>query len=440
MPENADNDAASQELAAAIAAIRERVRSDYPEGRAAAGVSLPALDPLLRARDAAQSKVAAIGSVNPRRPGFLNGAIQIAKRAVARLLNWHVREQVEFNRASLAAIQATLEALQENNRALAQLAAVRGPWGEWRAQWEQRLEATEIRLLKAIADLKAAFDLRVGQSEDVPRQLSRIGEEIQRRMWADLAALRADFETARADYERLIHTELRLVRQRDALPPEAPPAAPSSLPSLDYAAFAERFRGSEEYVRERQRFYAPYFAGRADVLDLGCGRGEFLDLMREAGVSARGIELSPELAALCRTKGIEADCGDLLERLPAVAHASLGGIFCAHVVEHLPPEHLPGLIRTAAAKLRPNGILAIETPNPECLAVFATHFYLDPTHVRPVPPGLLGFYMQESGLGRIELHRFSPAVDAAPSLASLPADFREAFFGALDYAILGWKL
>ncbi|HXN49866.1 MAG TPA: class I SAM-dependent methyltransferase, partial [Bryobacteraceae bacterium] len=423
---------------AMIAEIRERVRANYPEGRAVSGVALPDLVPLLNARDAAEAKVAAIGAVNPRRPGLLNGAIQLAKRTIARLLDWHVREQVDFNRAALAAIQAALEALNENNRALAQLADVRGPWAEWRNRWEQRLASTEHQLLRTMAEVKTGFDARIDQTSD----------ELQQRMWGELAALRGDFGAARAEYERLIQTELRLIRQRESRRESMPaPAAgvgssggAAALPCLDYASLAERFRGSEEYVREKQRFYLPFFAGRGDVLDLGCGRGEFLELMREAGVSARGVELSPELAAVCRSKGLEVDCGDLLERLPALADGSLGGAFSAHMVEHLPPERLPGLIRAAAAKLRPDGVLAIETPNPECLAIFATHFYLDPTHVRPVPAGLLRFYMEESGLGRIEVHRLSPALDDAPSLASLPADFREAFFGGLDYAIVGWKL
>ena len=86
------------------------------------------------------------------------------------------------------------------------------------------------------------------------------------------------------------------------------------------------------------------------------------------------------------------------------------------------------------------GVLVIETPNPECLAIFATHFYLDPTHTRPVPHPLLAFYMEENGLGRIEVHKLSPAVESMPALASLPEDFRNAFFGGLDYGILGTKL
>ncbi|PYT26076.1 MAG: hypothetical protein DMG58_23155 [Acidobacteria bacterium] len=98
------------------------------------------------------------------------------------------------------------------------------------------------------------------------------------------------------------------------------------------------------------------------------------------------------------------------------------------------------MIRLAAQKLGRGGLIAIETPNPECLAIFATHFYLDPTHVRPIPYALLSFYMEENGIGHIEMHPRSPAIESMPALASLPDDFRNAFFGGLDYAIIGRKL
>ena len=119
---------------------------------------------------------------------------------------------------------------------------------------------------------------------------------------------------------------------------------------------------------------------------------------------------------------------------------TLGGIFCAQVVEHLPPARVPELIALAARKLYSGGLLAIETPNPECLAIFATHFYIDPTHTRPVPSLLLRFYMEESGLGGIEVHYRAPAVEAFTELAALDTSVRERFFGGLDYAILGRKL
>ena len=126
--------------------------------------------------------------------------------------------------------------------------------------------------------------------------------------------------------------------------------------------------------------------------------------------------------------------------LAALPAGSLDGIFCAQVVEHLPPERVPELVRLAAAALAPGGVLAIETPNPECLAIFAVHFFLDPTHVRPVPHPLLAFYFEEAGLGSIEVHKLFPAIDSTPELAALPPEFRERFFGGQDYAIVGRRL
>jgi 2-polyprenyl-3-methyl-5-hydroxy-6-metoxy-1,4-benzoquinol methylase len=440
-----DSGLETEDLPALIREIRERVRARYPD--AAEEITLADVMPILRARDAAQAKLAGIGTVNPRPPGLLNSAVQAVKRTVARALDWHIRDQREFNQAAVSAIEAIVEALNENNRALKELAERNAQMGErvqearretadaranfieWRVAWEQRLAATENELLRTIAELKGAFDFRV----------TRISEGIQRRLWADL-------ERVRGEYEALIHTELRLVRQRAALSSVAvpPPAVgtPAALPApdIDYGRFAERFRGTEEYVRERQRFYVPFFEQCREVLDLGCGRGEFLEVMAEACVPARGIELNEELVALCLSKGLSVERADLLTHLPSLPEESLGGIFSAHVVEHLPPERLPEVIRAAASRLRRGGILAIETPNPECLAIFATHFYLDPTHVRPIPPGLLTFYCEEAGFGRIEIHRLSPAVDAAPSLASLAEDFRNAFFGGLDYALTARKL
>ena len=110
-------------------------------------------------------------------------------------------------------------------------------------------------------------------------------------------------------------------------------------------------------------------------------------------------------------------------------------------MEHLPPDRLAEMVRLCATRLATGGILAIETPNPECLAIFATHFYLDPTHTRPVPSQLLAFYMEESGLGRIEIHPKAQAVESiAGSGRDCHAGFREKFFGGLDYAHFGYRL
>ncbi|HXG35023.1 MAG TPA: class I SAM-dependent methyltransferase [Bryobacteraceae bacterium] len=470
----------AEEIAAMVREIRERVRARYPHS-AAGGIALPDLTPLLHARDAAEGKVAAIGTVNPRPPGLLNDLIQAVKRLLARLLDWHVREQVEFNRAVVRSLDAVLEALNENNRALAALAAagaaageqaaaareqaaaaqeqaasaaqrtadLSANWSLWRQEWEHKLATNELQFLRSVAELQAAFQHRTAlmeanvretvktQHADFRNALDRAVLEIQQRVWAD-------FEKVRTEFERLIHTELRLLRQRSGLPAAAPPPAPAAagteaVPQLDWMRFAETFRGSPEDIRNRLRFYLPFLEGCRKVVDLGCGRGEFLELMQEAGIEALGVDHSAAFVELCRRKGLRAEEADLLEWLRAGTD-SFDAIFCAHVVEHLPPAYVPELVRLAADALVPGGLLLIETPNPHCLAIFATHFYLDPTHVRPVPAPLLRFYMEEAGFSAIQVHWLGPASESFSALGSLPQDFRETFFGGLDYAIIGRKL
>ncbi len=474
---NSGGNLTAEELTSIIRDIRERVRSRHPSGEVgSAGIPLADLMPLVHARDAAEAKVAAIGTVNPRPPGFLNNIVQGLKRIVARALDWHIREQVEFNRAAIEHMNAALEALNELNQAVSRLAGleaamkaevreikdIRSYWHQWRENWENQSSRTEIRFLRSLADLRAAYDLRVAQMEtrlgesfrqtmDAQHQrfegaLERTSAEIQRKLWADLDQIRDEQDRVREHYERLIHNELRVVRQRAAArrytestePPELAPRP--AAPAFDYLRFADRFRGTEEYVKRNLPFYVDRFRSCASVLDLGCGRGEFLEALREAGIPGRGIDLGEEFINICRQKGLQAEQADLFEYLEALEDESVDGIFCCQVIEHLPPERLPDLVRLAAQKLHRRGVAAFETPNPECLAIFATHFYLDPTHTRPVPASLMVFYLEEAGFGGVEIRQFAPAVESIPALAELPAAFREEFFGGLDYGVVARRL
>ncbi|MGA3020243.1 MAG: class I SAM-dependent methyltransferase [Bryobacteraceae bacterium] len=460
----------SAELIEILREVRERVRARNPETAAGVDIALPDLMPLMHARDSAMGKVAAIGTVNPRAGGPVNGVVQTWKRLLARVLDWHVREQVEFNRNVVAYADAVLEALRESNRALSAMGGrlaqqektgdefkdMRDHWAAWRAEWEHKLQENEVQFLRSVADLQGAFqhqvtlieathrDLIRGQNTEFHAALERHGFDIQKRLWADL-------ERMRGELERMIHGELRMIRQRAQVAAAASPAPPSAEAgpapgptdpplAFDYSKFAERFRGTEEYVKAGQQLYLPYFEGCRSVLDIGCGRGEFLEMMRDASVPARGIDLGAESVAVCRLKGLDAEIADVFPYLASLEEGTLDGIFCSQVVEHLPPARLPELIRLCAERLARGGVIAIETPNPECLAIFGTHFYLDPTHTRPVPHPLLMFYLEEYGVGQMELRRLSPAVETMPSLGSLPDDFRGAFFGSLDYAVIGRKL
>ncbi len=451
----------SDELIAILREVRERVRARHPESAAeAGGIALPDLEPLVRARDAALAKVAAIGTVNPRPGGFLNDVAQRLKSFTARALDWHVREQVVFNRQAIAAVDAAIEALTETNRALAALGSrvavaeelkdIRDHWAAWSAEWERKLEQNEVRFLRSVADLQAAYAHRADlmdanyrdalrtQHADFAASLARTASDMETRF-------RADLERLKLEYEHRVDAELQLIRQRlqpgTAGQTGVPAIHPGlALPPLDYSRLALRFRGAEEQVRAKQRAYLPYFAGCKSVLDIGCGRGEFLELLREANVSALGIDASSDNTAACLGKGLAVRTADLFEYLSTVHKESLDGIFCSQLVEHLAPERVPAMIKACASRLAQGGVIVIETPNPECLAIFSTYFYLDPTHVRPVPWKLLEFYFQESGIATVEVRRSSPAVESMTALEGLDARFREEFFGGLDYAIVGRKV
>jgi O-antigen chain-terminating methyltransferase len=484
----ADHEAQQVEIAAVIREIQDRVRERYPL-QTPSNIHLPDLLPILHARDRAEAKIGAIGTVNPRPPGVINNAIQGVKNAIARSLRWFVRDQVEFNRASMECVQAMLEALNQNNRALQAIAAqsssqfeqlrrdlaaeaaaraafapqldalrteaqqlqdVRLHWAQWRQDWERKLAVNEVQFLRSVADLQSSFQHQAALSEsnfrhtvsaqhsDFTAALDRSRIEIQERLWADL-------DRARTEFEQLIHRELRVVRQRAAsLQPAPVPATTHSdpqTPDIDFLRFADRFRGSEDWVRKTQQRHLAAFTGCTHVLDIGCGRGEFLQLLTEHNIpSPKGIDLSEECVAICRSKGLQAETADLFAYLAAAPPGSIDGIYCAQVVEHLPPARLPEMLRLAAEALPPGGKLLIETPNPACLAIFATHFYLDPTHQRPVPAPLLAFYLEERGFAKICVETLNPAVDTLEGLADLPAEFREAFFGGLDYAVTATRL
>lgn len=182
-----------------------------------------------------------------------------------------------------------------------------------------------------------------------------------------------------------------------------------------YLELERRYRGTEEEIRERISHYLPYLQAipqGAPVLDLGCGRGESLALLKDNGIPGRGVDSSARMVQLCRERGLEAQVGDLFEILAGVEEGSLGGVVSFHVIEHLPPGALDRLVRLAYRALRPGGVLILETPNPLSVVVAARNFWLDPTHVRPVHPESLRLMYELAGFDPIERLDLRPFADA----------------------------
>jgi O-antigen chain-terminating methyltransferase len=173
--------------------------------------------------------------------------------------------------------------------------------------------------------------------------------------------------------------------------------------------------------------YLDWFSGCANVLDMGCGRGEFLELMRTAKVPARGIDLSPESVAICRNKGLAAEPADLFEYLSNLPEAGLDGIFCSQVVEHISPGRLPEMIRLCAGAWPGNSVIALEGPQPGMPPNLRHPLLLDPTHQGRAAS--VAGVLEGCGMRNIAVHKPTPAVDS-PSL-KIAGPVPRAFFGDL---------
>jgi O-antigen chain-terminating methyltransferase len=178
-----------------------------------------------------------------------------------------------------------------------------------------------------------------------------------------------------------------------------------------YLALEDRFRGTDNEIKERVRVYLPRFPDGGNVLDLGCGRGETLAVLKEGGIVARGVDSSAEMVRHCVDLGFDVEQADLLAELRRAEGDSLGGVISLHVIEHLPEETLSQLIRLAWRALRPGGVLILETPNPLSIVVSARNFWRDPTHVRPIHPDTLALMFEQAGFDPVERLELRPFAD-----------------------------
>jgi O-antigen chain-terminating methyltransferase len=180
------------------------------------------------------------------------------------------------------------------------------------------------------------------------------------------------------------------------------------LKDWHYTAFENRYRGNEEEVKKQQSRFLLYFKEKGKVLDLGCGRGEFLGLCRENGIEANGIDLNEQMVEICKEKGLDCRKGDILEALAEGQDDNLGGIFSSQVIEHLPPSHLKKLIELAYSKLASGGHLVLETINPASVFALVQIFFLDLTHQKPIHPQTLKFLLESTGFENVEIKYSSP--------------------------------
>jgi SAM-dependent methyltransferase len=279
---------------------------------------------------------------------------------------------------------------------------------------------TLVRYLQRVLPLVDARDrlatgLATTRAELVLEAFDRRQESLARRL-EGLMALRDRLEAVSAQ----VHG-VRETLAAGAPPPAVAAAALRAAEDSVYSAFENRFRGGREELRDRLASYVGLFEGLSPVVDLGCGRGEFLELLKARGIAARGVEASAHAAAECRARGLDVSEGDLVDFLRAQTDASLGGVFAAQVAEHLVPAALQALLREAHRGLRPGGLLALETVNPRSVVGLLEVFNRDLTHEKPLHPDTLSFLAAAAGFGEVRVELKSP-VEPAAKLQPVPTE------------------
>jgi SAM-dependent methyltransferase len=281
----------------------------------------------------------------------------------------HLNRNVAAHREGQAALERALPALHDAFNAVV------------------RFESLTVQFLQTITPLA---DTHYREIDDALTQLRTVTDVAQR------AAL-----LAKREVDRHVTREPGPV-SRDPETRERQ-AASIDQQAYQYVGFEDRFRGTESAIRDRLKDYVPYFAGQANVLDVGCGRGEFLELLRDAGVSARGLDLNPEMVEVCTSRGLDATAGDARSFLKGLPDESLGGLIAVQVIEHLEPAYLSQMLGLAFDKVRPGGRIVLETINPACWVAFFESFIRDLTHVKPIHPETLQYLLQANGFANVEL-------------------------------------
>jgi SAM-dependent methyltransferase len=361
-----------------------------------------------------------------------------------------LRDEVVAGRREDAAYAQTR--LEEARRAL--LAAVSAEAERAAKAVSRESQARELLGGELLGSQKR-LDLLEGRADEAGSRLeessSRLSAAEQRleRLRADLGQATEDLRAARLEWTTL-RTHLRSGGGREAPAEGGTGSAPETRSAADpisaglYADFERAFRGSEDEIRARQEGDVALFAGaQGPIADLGCGRGEFLEALVAKGLDARGCDTNPVMVARCREKGLAVDDADLFSWLRARPEGSLGGVTAYQVVEHLPADALLPLVELAVSRLAPGGRLLLETVNPES-AYAMKWFWMDLTHVRPVPAPSLARLMEACGLRDVTISYRSPVPPEVRGGSAEPSDplvaaMSRLLFAPQDVAVTGVK-
>jgi SAM-dependent methyltransferase len=264
----------------------------------------------------------------------------------------------------------------------------------------------------------------------------------------DATQLMATYVQLREQLSRL----LAVLQEKELPTPAQVKAVTRPLTDITYAGFENRHRGSEQDVKRQQERYLPYFQNtEKTVLDLGCGRGEFLDLLGRNNIPAEGVDMNQQMVTQSCARGLNCRTGDILEALAAFQDGTLGGIFSSQVVEHLPPDYLRRMVDLAYMKLAPKSSIVLETVNPTSVFALVHIYTLDLSHQQPIHPQALQFLLASAGFQDVEIQYSAPLENEALQILPPESDsaallnrnldkLNQLLFGPANYAAVGKKI
>ncbi len=393
--------------------------------------------------------------------GRITRLAKIVFQAQTTIQEFATQQRVEFTQLKLLADAKTnrieLTDLEKNLRDFVHTKMVTTQVTDTLAQLKVLLntKANTVDLEQATQQLRTTLDAKTDTAEFAPikQQAQSIG---------DLHSQLHDHKRTILDQQRRLGLLLEEVRKRLPEPLNTEQLTVVSdeqdhLLDAMYATFEDQFRGTRKDIKDRQRVYLPVIrecgAGTAEapVLDIGCGRGEWLELLRDNQLTGLGVDLNRVFVQQCRTDGLNVIEQDALTYLHGLPNNTLGALTGFHIIEHLPLKTLITLFDETLRVLQPGGVAIFETPNPENLVVGACNFYMDPTHRNPLPPAMSQFLAEARGFVRCEIRRINqlalsdrlrllePGMPGAVELNPLIHMTNEHYFTAPDYAVIGYK-
>jgi len=301
---------------------------------------------------------------------LIGPSLETQQRFNAALVD-HINRNAATHRQSVQAVGTLLHAIGRELRAL------------------ERFESLLVQYLQTITVYVDSKDRSLGGSE--LRQRLALTEQ-------RLLALKREVETGT--------TRGTAAETRDESP------FSGSVDSVTYVQFEDRFRGSQHEIRTRVEDYLPILAGTSDVVDIGCGRGELLTLLKDHHIAARGVDANHAMVELCRSRGLNVEQGDALSYLQRQADGSVGGLTAIQVVEHFAPAYLVSFLETAFHKMRPGAPILLETINPACWMAFFETYLRDLTHRQPLHPDTLSHLIQSCGFTSVDVKFRAPVADS----------------------------